>query len=87
MAELAEARCDESERTMRRNPRRAARRDGQLNNLALSAWLTIGIIDTVTPTTADALASHGWDAGKTFALRAELLRVAQCAERARRHRG
>jgi len=86
VTEIAEARWDESESTMRQKPRRAARRDLQLDNLALSAWLTIGLIDTFTPTTAAALATHGWDAGNTFALRAELLRVARCAERARRQR-
>jgi hypothetical protein len=72
---------------MRRYSRRGARRDVQLDNLALSAWLTIGLIDTFTPATADALAAHEWDASKTFALRAELFRLARCAERARRQRG
>jgi hypothetical protein len=77
-----ETRWEESGKTMGRIPRKA-QSDLQFNNLALSAWLLIGLIDAFTPTAADTLATHGWDVGNTFALRAELLRVARCAERAR----
>jgi len=57
--------------------------DLQLEKVAASARHLVGLIDAFFWKTVDALDAEGWNSGQTFALRAELIRVANCAERAK----
>jgi hypothetical protein len=57
--------------------------DLQLEKVAASARRLVGLIDAFFWKTVDALDAEGWNSGQTFALRAELVRVANCAERAK----
>jgi hypothetical protein len=59
------------------------RGDCQLQNLAKLSRCLIGLIDAFYKPTIDALDAEGCHAGHTSALRAELVRVAVCAERAK----
>jgi hypothetical protein len=58
--------------------------DLQLDKVAASARRLVGLIDAFFWKTVDALDAEGWNSGQTFALRAELVRMANCAERAKR---
>jgi len=58
--------------------------DLQLEKVAPSARHLVGLIDAFFWKTVDALDAEGWNSGQTFALRAELMRVAHCAEKAKR---
>ncbi len=54
----------------------------QLGELANSARQVIVLVDGFSQPTIAALDAAGWNSGKTFALRAELARAAECADRA-----
>jgi hypothetical protein len=56
----------------------------QLNELADFARQVIVIIDEFSQLTTAALDAVGWHSGHAFALRADLARMAECADRARR---
>jgi len=56
----------------------------QLNELADVARQVIVIIDELSQSTTAALDAAGWHSGHAFALRADLARMAECADRARR---
>jgi hypothetical protein len=58
--------------------------DLQLEKVAASARRLVGLIDAFVPKTVDALDAEGWNSGQTFALHAELVRMANCAKRASR---
>jgi hypothetical protein len=60
--------------------------DLQLEKVAASARRLVGLVDAFFAKTVDALDAEGWNSGQTFALRAELVRIANCAKRAK-HRG
>ena len=62
----------------------AESRDLQLEELSNSAQRLVWLIDAFFRQTVDALDAKGWNSGQTFALRAELVRAANCAERAKR---
>ena len=55
----------------------------QLNELAHLARQVIVFIDELSEPTTAAHHAVGWHCGKTFALRAELARAAECADKAR----
>jgi len=61
-----------------------AMREIQLDEFAELARQLISLIDRLPRRTAVALELAGWHSGKTFALRAELGRMAECADTARR---
>jgi hypothetical protein len=56
----------------------------QLEKVAASARRLVRLIDAFFWKTVDALDAEGWNSGQTFALRAELMRVAHCAEKTKR---
>jgi hypothetical protein len=58
--------------------------DLQFEEVVESAQRLVCLIDGFFRQTVDALDAEGWNSGQTFALRAELVRVANCAERAKR---
>jgi hypothetical protein len=55
----------------------------RLDEFADLARRVIALIDGFSQPMISALDAVGWNSGKTFALRAELTRVVECAERAR----
>jgi hypothetical protein len=55
----------------------------QLEEIASLTRQVIVFIDTLSRPSMAALDAAGWHSGNTFALRADLARVAECAERAR----
>ena len=61
--------------------------DLQLEEITELAQRLAWLIDSFLRHTVDALHAEGWNSGQTFALRAELVRVANCAERAKRRGG
>jgi hypothetical protein len=58
------------------------RRLGEFADLALRL---VRRIDAFDQQMIDALENEGWNSGQTFALRAELTRAVECADRARRY--
>jgi hypothetical protein len=56
----------------------------KLNEFADVARQVIDFIDTLSPQSKAALELAGWHSGHAFALRADLARVAECADRAGR---
>jgi len=59
----------------------------QLEEIASLTRQVIVLIDALSRPSIAALELVGWHSGKTFALRAELARVAECAETAKRGTG
>jgi hypothetical protein len=57
--------------------------DAQLGELAIRARQVIVLIDGFSQPTLAALDAVGWNSGKNFALRAELARAVECADRAK----
>jgi hypothetical protein len=56
----------------------------QLEEIASLARQVIVFIDALSRSSIAALNAAGWHSGHAFALRADLARVAECADRARR---
>jgi hypothetical protein len=56
----------------------------QLEEIASLTRQVIVFIDALSRPLIAALDAVGWHSGKTFALRAELARIAECADRAKR---
>jgi hypothetical protein len=56
----------------------------ELEEIATLTRQVIVFIDALSPPSLAALDAAGWHSGKTFALRAELARIAECAETAAR---
>jgi hypothetical protein len=54
----------------------------QLEEIASLTRQVIVFIDALSRPSIAALDAVGWHSGKTFALRAELARIAECADRA-----
>ncbi len=61
-----------------------ASREIQLDEFAKLAREAVVFIDLLSQPTVTALDAAGWHSGKTFALRADLARAAECADRAKR---
>ena len=61
--------------------------DLRLGEFADLALRLVRRIDAFDQQMIDALEGGGWNSGQTFALRAELTRAVECADKARRYAG